>query len=570
MENKRLDDLRKRAENILGADSFDFVGNSTDDLQTALHELCTYQIELELQNEELRRIQEKIIEARDQYVDLYDFMPIGYLTLSEKKIIMEINLIGADLLGETKNSLQGQPLSRFILDEDQDIFYSCFKKLIAGAPRQPCDLRMLRRDGSWFWAKLECFSKVNQDKSGSHIRIALHDNTETKHLETEIIKTKKLEATALLAGGIAHDFNNLLAVILGNLELAEEDMLQGRPFQEKMQDARQACQSATNLTKQFLTFSSGGDPVPILTPIEPLITDSARLALAGSNVDFECSFPADLKNVEVDTGQISLAVGHVINNAKEAMPEGGMIRIYAENADFIPGKDLEAMKDSDVKYVKITIQDQGAGIPAEILPQVFDPYFTSKQVYHKKGLGLGLTVTYSIIQKHGGSIDIASQENTGTTVTIFLPASEGQIIPQEPEPEIWKAPLVARKILFMDDDEMMRKMTSKMLESLDYEVEVACNGEEAIQLYTKAMRSDRPFGAVMLDLTIKGGMGGRETIKKLLELDPDIRAIVSSGYSNDPVMSNFRQYGFLGILPKPFRVSDLKKSIGSIVDAAEE
>ena len=568
MDEQKLDALRKQAEKALGSAGGDFSEKSGDELRTALHELHIYQTELELQNDELRRVQEELVESRDKCVDLYDFAPIGYLTISDKNLIVEANLTVADLLGEARNSLHDQPFSRFIFDEDQDIFYKCFKKLIAGATRLSCDLRMLRRDGYWFWAKLECLSRANKDRNGTHIRIALHDNTETKYLETQIMKAKKLEATALLAGGIAHDFNNLLAVILGNLELVEENMQQGRPFAEKMLDARQACRSAANLTKQFLTFSSGGAPVTMVTSIEPLITHSTRLALAGSNVDFECSFPAGLRDVVVDAGQISMVVGHVISNAKEAMPEGGVIRIHIENADSIPEKDLGALIDSDVKYVKITIQDQGVGIPAEILSQVFDPYFTSKNVYHKKGLGLGLAVTYSIIQRHGGSIDIASQKDRGTTVTIYLPASEGLIVPQESKPR--KALPVARKILVMDDEEMLGKMTSNMLERLGYEVEVACNGEEAIQLYTNAMRSDRPFGAVMLDLTIKGGMGGRETIKQLIELNPDIRAIVASGYSNDPVMANFRQYGFLDALHKPYGLSDLKKSIGGIVDAAEE
>ena len=299
MEKQKLDELRRQAKESLNSANTDFSGKSGDDLRRALHELHSYQIELELQNEELRRVQEELVETRDKCIDLYDFAPVGYLTLSDKNLIEEANLTVADLLGEERNSLIGQPFNRFIFDEDQDIFYKCFRKLIASTNRLPCDLRMLRRDGYWFWSKLECVSRSNSKTKDMHVRIALHDNTKTKLLEAEIIKAKKLEATAMLAGGIAHDFNNLLAVILGNLELAEEDIRKGRPVAKKMRDGREACRSAADLTKQFLTFASGGDPGTKLTAVEPLISYSVRPVLAGSNVDFQCSFPEGLWPVKV-------------------------------------------------------------------------------------------------------------------------------------------------------------------------------------------------------------------------------------------------------------------------------
>jgi PAS domain S-box-containing protein len=567
MEKQKLDELRRRAKERLDSEHDESPENTEDEVRKLLHELRTYQIELELQNDELRRVQEELVETRDQYIDLYDFAPFGYLTLSEKGVIMKANLTLADLLGEERRSLHGQPFTRFIFHKDQDRFYKCFRAFFASMDRLLFDLRMQRKDGDWFWAKLECVPRTKGEMSGIHIRIALHDITDAKRLEHEIIQTKKLEATALLAGGIAHDFNNLLAVIMGNLEVAQEDLRKGRPVADKLEVAQNACLHAAELTKKFLTFSSGGEPLITSVPVETLVTDAVSLALAGSNVDFECSFPDGVWPVAVDIGQMTQAIGNVVTNAREAMLQGGVIRIRAENVDFIP-ENLEVLNDLEAKFVKVSIQDQGVGIPWEVLTQVFDPYFTSKDLWNTKGLGLGLTVTYSILKKHGGAIDIASRQDAGTTVSMYLPAIDRQIIDtQEPRPR--KAPAV-KKILFMDDEEMLRNVTRSLLESLGYEVETACNGEEAIALYTTAKVAGLPFGAVILDLTIKGGLGGVETIKRLKEIDPDVRAIVASGYSNDPVMADCRKYGFLDILHKPYQISDLAKSVGDIVDAAED
>jgi PAS domain S-box-containing protein len=567
MEKQKLDELRRRAKERLDSEHDDSPENTGDEVRQLLHELRTYQIELELQNDELRRVQEELVETRDQYIDLYDFAPFGYLTLSEKGVIVQANLTLADLLGEERRSLHGQPLTRFIFHRDQDRFYKYVRAFVASMDRLVFDLRMQRKDGDWFWAKLECVPRTKGEMSGIHIRIALHDITDAKRLENEIIKTKKLEATALLAGGIAHDFNNLLAVIMGNMGVAQEDLLKGRPVADKLQAAQNACLHAAELTKKFLTFSSGGEPLITSVPVETLVTDAVSLALAGSNVDFECSFPDGLWSVAVDVGQMTQAIGNVVANAQEAMLQGGVLRIRAENVDSIP-ENLEVLNDRQAKFVKVSIQDQGMGILPEVLTQVFDPYFTSKNLWNKKGLGLGLTVSYSILKKHGGAIDIASRPDAGTTVSMYIPAIDRQIIDtRESRPR--QAPAV-KKILVMDDEEMLRNVIRSVLESLGYEVETACNGEEAIELYTTAKGAGLPFGAVILDLTIKGGLGGRETIKRLRELDPDIRAIVASGYSTDPVMVDFRKHGFLDALHKPYSIQDLKKSLEGLGDAAAD
>ena len=564
MDKRKLDQLRKQAEEMLEHENIDFAENNDAELRATLHELRTHQIELELQNEELLRIQEELVEVRDQYVDLYDFAPVGYLTLNEKDLIVKANLTAAGLLGKERVSLVGCPFPQFIFREDQDTFYKHLKVLTDVADPRACELRLLREDtADWFWARLESVPQAKNEKSGILIRIAVHDITESKRMEAEIMKVKKLEATAMLAGGIAHDFNNLLTIILGNLDLAQEERLGNRSIAKQLQNAREACLSAADLTRKFLTFSSGGVPFKKLAAVEELFTEATSLALAGSNVHPEYSFPEGLWPVEVDADQMILAIGNVLTNARESMPHGGVIRIRAENVDALPGKSRKFLNGQAVKYVKVSIEDGGQGIAKDILPQVYDPYFTSKNTWQKKGLGLGLTVSYSIMKKHGGSIDIASKQNIGTTVSIYLPATVKLVVPQDSEP-ITVFPL-NKKILLMDDEEMLRKVSGKLLETLGYEVELARDGEEAIQKYVKAQQAGSPFGAVILDLTIKGGMGGKETIRRLKELDSEVRAIVISGYADDPIMSNCEAYGFLVALPKPFQLKDLQATLRNIL-----
>jgi PAS domain S-box-containing protein len=559
-----MDTLRKQAEERLATEPAPLKEDTDNAHSGALHELRTHQVELELQNEELRRIQEELVETRDQYVDLYDFAPVGYLTVDDKNRIVETNLTMADLLGEERKSLHGQPFSHFIFHEDQDIFYKHFRALVTSTNRRGCELRVQRRDGELFWAKLECVSKEKSDRSGFRIRIALHDISEAKYLETEIINAKKLEATALFAGGIAHDFNNLLAVIHGNLEMALDEMPADQPVAKKLRDAIKAALSAADLTRKFLTFSSGGEPFKKTVSVEALLAETMGLALAGSNVDFECHIPDGLWPVEVDFAQMAQAIGNVLANAREAMPLGGMVRLRAKNIDPAPGKQSKIPGGQEAKLVRITIEDSGVGIPKNVLSQVFDPYFSSKKMGREKGLGLGLALTFSILKKHGGSIDIASRQNVGTKVSIQLPAYDKEIVAPKAKP--LKTPLRDKKILVMDDEELLRKITRDMLERLGYEAAVACDGEEAIQLFSKAKEAGSPFGLVILDLTIKGGMGGKETIERLKVLDPDIKAIVASGYSSDPVLTNFQEYGFVDALQKPYQLRDLEKALGETAD----
>lgn len=400
-------------------------------------------------------------------------------------------------------------------------------------------------------------------KDGEIIGVVLvfRDVTERRKMEEELQRVEKLESIGILAGGIAHDFNNILMGILGNISLAKMDAKPEDKVFERLTEVERASLRAKDLAQQLLTFSRGGAPIKKTASVAELLKDSVTFALRGSNVRCEFSLPDDLWPVEVDEAQINQVINNLIINAEQAMPEGGIINVRAEN--MVVGTE-QGLPLKEGRYVKIAIEDQGIGILKEHLPRIFDPYFTTKQ----KGSGLGLATSYSIIKRHDGYITVESQLGVGTTIYIYLPASEKPISKSEGKEE--KLNLGQGKVLLMDDEEIVRKVAGKMLEHLGYEVEFAKDGAEAIELYKKAKESGEPFDAVIMDLTIPGGMGGKEAIQRLLEIDPQVKAIVSSGYSNDPIMSNFIEYGFSGVVVKPYKIEDLSKTLHEIMKGERE
>ncbi|MBU0676047.1 MAG: response regulator [Proteobacteria bacterium] len=569
MDQHKSDALRKRAEAILSSRSASLIGQSNDQLREILHDLQTHQIELELQNEELRLTQEQLTRSRDQYIELYDFAPVGYLMVNHTLMIEAANLTLADLLGVERSSLLGQPFSRFICNEDQDIFYKHFRKLTNSENRLGCELRLSHRNGEPFWAKLECAPDFTNDQNGPRIRIAVTDISDSKQLAIEILKAHKNEATGLLAGGIAHDFNNLLTIIMGNIELAREDILLGLPATNSLQNAWNASLNAAELTKKFLTFSTGGMFCKKQrVELKELLDTSANLSLAGTNVTVEWSLPDDLWATDLDAEQMSQALVNVVTNAREAMPNGGIIQISAENVTLSPEQYHLFSDNPETQFIKLSISDQGVGISENNLPKVFDPYYSTKTKGVRKGMGMGLSIAQAIIKQHGGFIDIISHLNIGSTVSIYLPASaKPQVSENTPQPETVQ---FNKKILLMDDEEMLRLMAHRMLKRLGCEVAEAGSGEEAVQLFSEAQQAGAPFGAVILDLTIKGGMGGEEVLKHLRTIDPHIRAIVTSGYTTAPAILHYQEYGFYDALQKPFVLSDIEQIIGRLSGARKE
>lgn len=378
---------------------------------------------------------------------------------------------------------------------------------------------------------------------------------ERVRMEGELARIQKMESLGLLAGGIAHDFNNLLGSIMGNISLALLDMDKTDPAYERLNKAENASLRAQELTQQLLTFSRGGAPVKRPTAIARLITEAAGFSLSGSRVLHELALAADLWAVDADEGQMMQVFSNILINADQAMPDGGIIRISGENI-FLGDNEVPSLPSG--RYVRIAVRDEGIGIRQDHLPRIFDPYFTTKQ----KGSGLGLAATFSIIRRHNGHITVESTLGKGALFTLYLPASSETVVSP---PRLEKIVTGHGRVLVMDDDEDMRQTTADMLSRLGYTAECVADGAEAVDAYCRAQNAGVPFLAVIMDLTIPGGMGGQEAIGKLRAIDPQIRAIVSSGYSHDPVMSDFQAYGFHGVVCKPYRLQELGDVVAQVI-----
>jgi len=387
------------------------------------------------------------------------------------------------------------------------------------------------------------------------------DISEKRRTERELRKAQKLESLGLLAGGLAHDFNNLLTAIVGNIELGKQYSSLNQKSLEKFEAAIKAVWRAQDLTHQLLTFSKGGDPVKATASIRDLLKECAAFALRGSNVRCELLLREEVWPVEVDQGQISQVAHNLFINAIQAMPQGGVVLVRTQNVELHEERwpPLRAGK-----YVKVTIADQGMGIPKEHLRKVFDPYFTTKD----QGSGLGLATCYSIVTRHGGFITLKSKPGVGTAVYFYLPASQATTVTTELKKS--GRTNIRKRILFMDDEEVIRNLAAEFLTLGGCEVTVANDGEEAIMLYAQAMRQGKKFDLVILDLTIPGGMGGKETLARILNLDPKVTAIASSGYSHDPIMSDYRGHGFVAVLPKPYDGNQIQEIVNHVIMAARE
>lgn len=401
-----------------------------------------------------------------------------------------------------------------------------------------------------------------RDNRGKIIGVVLvfRDTTKERMVQDELFKGKKIESIGVLAGGIAHDFNNLLTAILGNINLARHYAGSPEQIGEMLADAETAALRAQNLTQQLLTFSKGGAPIIKIASIDKIIVESADFACSGSNVHCVYGFAHDLRSVLIDEGQISQVIQNLIINSKEAMPTGGTIFVSCEN---ISPPFEETLPDPDRNYIRITIRDQGIGILPEHVQRIFDPYFTTKD----RGSGLGLSITYSIIKNHNGHIRVDSERGKGTAFHIYLPAAESSGDAAASESEHPALQGGSGRILIMDDEETVRKTTAQMLRHLGYEVVMAYDGDDTVSKFTKARSDGAPFLAVILDLTMQGGIGGIECVRKLLTIDPSVRTLVSSGYSNDPVMTDYRKYGFSGVISKPYKVEELGRVLHEMISS---
>ncbi len=813
--------LRRQAEKIARKKAPDIPENlerlAPAAVQKLLHELRVHQIEMEMQNEQLRQAQERLEEAQAKYFELYDVAPVGYFSISEKGLILEANLTGANLLKMVPLDLRAQRFTHFVFKEDQDVYYLHRKELFETRAPQVCEIRMVRGDGALLWVRLEaalaqdgksgkpvCLATINditlrkqaeealkeseeryqritegltdylytvrlQDgqavetmhgqacaavtgygkeefadnpnlwismvvaeerdlvservqrilagenippiehrivRKDGQIRwvrdtpilqfdpqcklvsydgviedITTHkqaeealreseekyrmvvenaqetivilldgmlkftnsriealtgysreelfprpfiefihpadrqmvadrysqrleglgvpniypfrivckpgdikwaevsatpitwegrpatlnfltDITDRKRLEEERQRVDKLESIGVLAGGIAHDFNNILTAILGNISLASMEAAPGSELLDSLEQAEKASLRAKDLTVQLLTFAKGGAPVTKLTSLAGLLKDTARFSLRGSKVKCQFSLPADLWHAEVDAGQVSQVIHNLVINAQQAMPAGGSIEISAENIALSKTQSLgKGLPIQAGNYIRITVTDHGGGILAEHLEKIFDPFFSTKQ----KGSGLGLATSFSIARNHGGHISVESEVGAGSTFYLYLPASTQTVAPEQAEKKAIK-PAGQARILVMDDQQSVREVAGRMLKRIGYQdIEFAADGAKAIKLYKAALESGHAFSLAILDLTIAGGMGGIMTVRELLRIDPSVKAIVSSGYTDDPVIAKYKEYGFSGMVAKPYTIEELGQAVQDVI-----
>jgi two-component system cell cycle sensor histidine kinase/response regulator CckA len=455
--------------------------------------------------------------------------------------------------------------------DDRQQTVSLCRRAVEEKRNHTLEYRMLAADGREVWLR-DVVTVIVEDEQPVKLRGLMVDLTERKRqeavLEQERLRAAKLESLGLLAGGIAHDFNNFLAAIMGNLSLARLAVEPGSALDTTLREAERACQRASALTRQLLAFAKGGAPLKRMIQLSTVIRESAELAARGAALECAISVASDLWPVEADEGQIGQVIYNLVLNARQAMSHGGHLEVQADNVSIVGGTDGSAdrLPLPEGPYVRIRVRDTGPGIAPEHLAKIFDPYFTTKP----GSTGLGLAVVKGIVQRHNGHVTVHSTPGRGTTMFVYLPAVPGAGVAAPPSAPPGQRALPAGKghVLLMDDDAAIRSLMSRLLRQLGYSVEAVADGAAAVERYRQAQEAGRPFDAVIMDLTVPGQMGGREAIERLRALDPNVRAIVSSGYSDDPVMADYARYGFCGALSKPYRAADLAAALAQALAPA--
>ena len=395
--------------------------------------------------------------------------------------------------------------------------------------------------------------------------LVFRDITERQRNEAERRKAETLEQLGLLAGGIAHDFNNLLTAIIGNISLASLLLPPNDEMGTRLNDAKNASMRARDLAQQLLTFARGGAPIKKTASIGKLIQDTVSFSLRGSHSRSEFLLGSDLWPAEIDSGQISQVIANLVVNADQAMPNGGTLRVSCDNFSYDATSDTPVTDLPPGDYIRIAIRDEGVGISEECIKRIFDPYFTTKA----KGNGLGLATTYSIVKNHNGLITVESKVHNGSTFTIYLPALRYQQAPVEPPPRQMNEVVTGTgRILIVDDEEAIRDLVEFTLDRLGYKVTQAESALEGVETYKQKLEAGERFDLVILDLTLPGGMGGKEALKKLIEIDPTVNAIVSSGYAMDATMSRYQDFGFRGVIAKPYEAAELGKIVHEVIESS--
>ncbi len=507
---------------------------------------------------EHEQAKESLLEGEEKYRSLVSNISLGVFrsTPGPRGRFLEVNPAMERVTGYSREELTQMDFADLYQHpEEREALLEGIASATGMTTRQ---LQFKKKDGSEITVSDTKVPIRSSDGQVLYYDGIMEDITERKKIEEERQRAAKLESVGTLAGGIAHDFNNILTSIMGNISLATRYMEPDSKAADRLIQAEKASERARDLTEQLLTFARGGEPIRKIVSVSKLITNAAGFALRGSNVRPEISMPDNLWSIQADEGQLNQVITNLLINADEAMPEGGAISIGARNTAV---KDDSALPLAGGYYLEIVIGDCGTGISSEHLPRIFEPYFTTKQ----KGSGLGLATTYSIVKNHGGHITVESELGVGTTFHIYLPALRKRPLKETKTNKVQPSLPRQGKILVMDDQQAIRDLLYSELSEIGYQVEVSSDGAEAIEKYSKAIQSGKPFDTVILDLTIPGGMGGKEAISKLLEIDPNGRVIASSGYSNDPIMSDYKTYGFSAVIRKPYNVTEMETTLKNVL-----
>lgn len=557
-DKKKLEEeivVRKRVEEAL----LSYQASLEQKIKDRTSDLLMANETLRKEIEERRKAEDYLRESEERYKLLFENAGDAICLLNEKLEFIDLNKRAQEFFGYSKEELLGKRLTdlELIHKEDRERVESSLLSLTSDKVGTRGQVRFLTKNGE---KKIgDCTSTIFLDrkKNAPVILTIIKDITRRKKMEEELARARRMEAVGVLAGGIAHDFNNLLAVVMGNLSLAKMSLETTHRAYSKLSDAEKAILKAKELTKKLLLFARTTEGRRKEVDLKQIVEDTAFLVFAGSPVKCELQFPYPIPSILADEDQIRQVINSVMLNAKEAMSGRGILKVKGE-AIRIGQKNRFSLEEGD--YVKITIQDSGPGISEEVLSKVFDPYFSTKGLGSEKGTGLSLALSYTIVKNHMGHIEIDSKPEGGTVVDIYLPAYRSS---EKGTEEKAKTPIKG-KILIMDDEEMVREVTAEILNNFGFVVECASSGFEAVQIYKRAFDNGEPFDVVILDLTIQGGMGGKEAFTWLKEIDPNVKAVITSGYAYDPIISSYKEYGFAGALSKPFEVSSLIELIEEI------